>query len=235
MGWLYVPGWEGSNWDSGSSSEMRTAAYVSSSDDLPQSTSFAGQCRPASSIEPPSGTTSTHSTVSSGVDAWISSLRGFRASHTRVLRGAVEFRMIFGLRHLQSSRTHAQALSLWRTFQAHRGKRSEPTWNRSGTGFHRPFASKPPTWVRHTDARVSSYLPTPTTRANALSPSMGKWPAHRNLAATFSSLGLDHQHLRSWNAWLMGYPPGWLTGSSERASYQSWQRQHSALLHDVMG
>jgi hypothetical protein len=81
-------------------------------------------------------------------------------------------------------------------------------------------------------------FPTPTTKANALSPSMQKWPAHRNLWPTPTKSDGEGgpgnsgreggENLRTaaggslnptWVEWLMGFPPGWTDcGASETRS-----------------
>jgi hypothetical protein len=49
-------------------------------------------------------------------------------------------------------------------------------------------------------------FPTPTTRHNMMSPSMQKWPGHRNLQLGSLNGGALNP---TWVEWLMGFPEGW--------------------------
>ena len=95
-------------------------------------------------------------------------------------------------------------------------------------------------------------LPTPTTQGSELSPSMQKWPAHRNLIKMLPTpLASDGPHKERgkgsmkrqggprltvektgglWNTfreWMMGWPIGW-TALEPLATdrFQQWQRSH---------
>lgn len=64
----------------------------------------------------------------------------------------------------------------------------------------------PPRWVPRIEGRDGGYLPTLTTRSNALSPSMSKWPAYQRLRELTNG---QMPSIRWWS-WFMGYPLEWL-------------------------
>ena len=92
-----------------------------------------------------------------------------------------------------------------------------------------------------------SSLPTPTATANMMSPSMQKWPRHRNLwptptAHNAKEAGYPSEHSRNtptlaaqagghlnplWTEWLMGWPLGWTDLKPlEMVRFQKWRELH---------
>ena len=80
--------------------------------------------------------------------------------------------------------------------------------------------SMPEHLIRETES--GSLLPTPTTKANMLAPSMQKWKAHRLLDAQVGG-SLNPE----WVEWLMGWPIGWTDLKPlETDKFQQWLNLH---------
>ena len=73
-------------------------------------------------------------------------------------------------------------------------------------------------------ARDSSWLPTPTAKANHCAPSMLKWPAYRRFQVLTGTGGRPHPEVFEW---MMGLPTGW-TACEPLATRSSlaWLRAH---------
>ena len=89
-------------------------------------------------------------------------------------------------------------------------------------------------WERTTLAPLTSatdsgsWLPTPTAKANMMSPSMQKWPAHRNVAQQAGGT-LNP----TWVEWLMGWPLEWTAcDASATDKYQQWRQQHGGCFDE---
>jgi len=161
-----------------------------------------------------SGMTYEPSTASRGVERWISSLRGFRVSHSQPAVTARSSRKTYMMTSFVLSRksargTYSSRMSTGRLF-------------RSLTVIS-PREYPPPPWVPRIDEADGGYLPTPTTRLNQQSESMMKWPAYRRLDALSGGKRL---HSSFWE-WMMGMPIGWTALEPlETDRFRKWQEWH---------
>lgn len=72
-----------------------------------------------------------------------------------------------------------------------------------------------------------SSLPTPTAKANALAPSMSKWPAYARLVTFLRRVAWSYT---SWTRRAMGYPVAWASAAATVMQSTSTSRRSSSVL-----
>lgn len=169
MCWLYVPGLEASNSDS-TSLVPGAVSSVTWRGKLRALQSWRHVWRTATYLRRLSGLTSPPSMLQTGADAWIASLRDFRASHGPSPESGSEPRMNagFGPRSSASFATWNHASSIWRMSQ---GSLFEDLdlflgpWPRSGSVLNGEAIALP-AWAPRTSGNEYSSWPTVTVNGN---------------------------------------------------------------------
>lgn len=168
----------------------------------------------------PSGMTCVHLTDVLGEELLMSFLEAFRASHSQAPPEAGSSPETCGQRCSESCKTCSHVTCLLKTSQWLPLKNPYETYT--------PVASlvklqkrRPPEWVLRISGNDSGcWLPTPTTKNNASSPSMAKWPSCRS----------QREHLGgqrpspNWLEWMMGWPIKWTAlDPLETGRFLQWQ------------
>jgi len=229
MSWLFVPGMEESSLGSNSSLDLPPMPSATWNGKLLRQRSWPRVWAKVFLTPLRSTLTSEPSTVRSGLESWILRQRERRASLSQQPLEAersqkTSFLTLCGSQpsaypHSFSSKTSEEAGIGWNSFVKNCGVKDTS----------RPQFSKlpPPRWVRRMSGTEGGFLPTPTAKANALAPSMRKWPAYALLQDLFP--GVTNLPA-AWCEWMMAIPQGWTAigvGSVEMESFRSWLQGHS--------
>lgn len=161
-----------------------------------------------------------------GVKSWIQSLLGPHASHSAEPPGVERSPSTSFLTSLGSSESAGlPSCSSKTSGGAKRGSSVSRSlsWT-ADTKFQSLSKCQPALWVRRITGNDYSFLPTPTAKANHLSPSMRKWPAYAALQSMFPGVTSPPPEFFEW---MMGLPIG-LTGCAPvgMQSLQSWLHGH---------
>ena len=182
--WLYVPSVcspEPEDSTSPLRSPVRSSAFVTSNGKRMPPAYWSRVWKKGGWIRRLSGLTLPHSTAAAGVDAWISSLRGSRVSHSAPRPEGAVSQSICGQKPFVSFENPGRGSCFSKTCSGDQSSAPGTTSVRWVTAPLR-CPSTPPRWVPRLHASDTGYLPTITRKNNQHSPSMQKWPAYRRLA-----------------------------------------------------
>lgn len=187
-----------------------------------------------------SGTTSEHSTADRGVELWMSSLRGSRASRSRPQEenAGPTTKEICGQTLSESFAKWDRDGACWRTYQRCLLTNTlipfSETWPRAGLiadgiAFRRP-RSVPESFVTefgllHPPERWTS--PTASIRGVSRDLRQRSDGGMRTLQSDLATMGERGPENPEWTEWLMGFPIGWTDVCRlEMPKFQQWCEQH---------